>query len=72
MINLYFDPEPLFEERAKTLAEIWQPILMIQQKHYVTDGLTNELSGRLTEAHKKIGLSFFKRISNFKIIIKLV
>ena len=58
MINPYFDPEPLFKERAKILAEIWWPILMIQQKHYVTDGLTNELSDRLIEAHLKIGLSF--------------
>ena len=58
MINPYFDPEPLFEERAKILAELWQPVLMIQQKHYVTDGLTNELSDRLIEAHLKIGLSF--------------
>ena len=58
MINPYFDPEPLFEERAKILAEIWRPILMIQQKHYVIDGLTSELSDRLIEAHLKIGFSF--------------
>ena len=64
MISPYYDPEPKFEERSKVLAELWRPALMIQQKHYVTDG--HQQTVRQTDrGTSKNRIEFFKSILNF-------
>ena len=45
-------------EKAKIPAGIWRRILMIQQKHYMTDGLINQLTDRWVDTRFKIGLTF--------------